>query len=181
MKVWMTATINNVEVSTEPEYFDYVFYNESNPTPIIGCPYREVETKQYINTPIRYTVYRNGYINHKIIISVSDEEENREKNTDKFNNTYDFKSAVEKEVKITFTYDWEEDEKYTPVYKTVKVKCASLGYEIGIAEDAALDFDPTGRTNEEVEKLEDGTAIAWTDGTHSLRTSSNFNWSLGGY
>jgi hypothetical protein len=46
---------------------------------------------------------------------------------------------------------------------------------------AVIDFNPVGRDNSEVVLKEDGTAVAWSNENYNLTTSSNFDWTNGGY
>lgn len=57
LKVYMTASINNQDVTSESVYKDIIWVEQGNTTPIIGCSMVEFTAKQYNTTSIKYVVY----------------------------------------------------------------------------------------------------------------------------
>ena len=57
LKVYMTATINNKEITSNTICKDIICVDPTNRTPIIGCAQQEFTAQQYQATSIKYVVY----------------------------------------------------------------------------------------------------------------------------
>ena len=178
VEIWMTATFNGVEMSSEHIYKDIMFYDPARTKPIVGCSPLNYSINQYSTLNIKYNVYDPSSTQPKVFISV-DSEEPQERTLEGMTNYYSFKADNPGTHTVTFTcYD------PTGVYydsDTVTIQVNDLDYDIGPVPNATIDFNPAGKDNSEVTFNQDGTAIAWTNKAYSLITTDNFDWVNGGY
>ena len=57
LEVYMTATINEQEIRSNPVYKDIMWIDAENMTPVIGCSMSSFTVKQYSPAAIQYVVY----------------------------------------------------------------------------------------------------------------------------
>lgn len=166
LRVWSTAVIGGISVSTEPLLYDLVWTEASNMTPIISV--KSFETpRQHTTADIRYTVYDPANLTTNI--SLYDGEE----------------LVTELNVDRTVQH-WY----YTPKEageRTLYIKCGTYSEaitftatELGVKVEEVTDglvwkFDPDGRSNAEIDRDQ------WSDGDVVLSVPSDFRWNRGGW
>lgn len=173
LEVWMTATVNNVEIETPHIYKDIIWLDEESNTPIIGCIYRYdyygmVTARQYNAIEITYTVYDPSVENPTVTRYVNGEsigEQTLETNTD----TWSYKTADVGEKTLSIECGETSVE--------IKLDVAELGIDIEpVTANMAFDFNPTGYSNNDTDRI-------WSDTNTgvTMSVSDNFDWTNGGY
>lgn len=173
LEVWITATVNNVDIETPHIYKDIIWYDEESNVPVIGCIYRYdhygiVAARQYNATEISYVVYDPSNENPTVIRYVDGEsvgEQTLQGNSD----TWSYKSSEigEKVLEIACGETSVE----------IKLDVAELGIDIKpVTANLAFDFNPTGYSNNDANRI-------WSDATTgvTMSVSDNFDWTNGGY
>lgn len=173
LEVWVTATVNNVEVEPDHIYKDIIWFDETSSVPVIGCIYRSdyygtVAARQYNATDITYVVYDPNEVNATVTRYVDGESIG----------TQTLKTAVD---------DWsyktaDVGEKVLKIecgetFVEIKLDVAELGITIEpVTAGLAFDFNPTGRSNNDEDRV-------WSDATTgvTMSVSNNFDWVNGGY
>jgi hypothetical protein len=173
LEVWMTATVNNVDIETPHIYKDIIWRDVESVTPIIGCIYRYdhygiVEARQYNTTEIPYVVYDPSAENPTINRYVNGEsigEQTLEGTAD----TWSYKSSEIGEKILVIECGITSVE--------IRLNVAELGINIEpITANLAFDFNPTGRSNNDADRV-------WSDANTgvTMAVSDNFDWTNGGY
>lgn len=174
LEVWMTATINNTEISTPTHiYKDIIWYDEQDKTrkPVIGCIYRNdyygtVKVKQYDSLPIKYYVYDpttgrpsvKRYLDDVLIDTVV-----LPNNED----TWNFQSGV------VGNHTLRLECRNTIV--TIVVQVEELGIDVSpVTSGLEIDFNPSGITNASDNRI-------WSNSKYQMTVSDNFDWNGGGY
>ena len=188
LDLYMTATLNGSQIESDHVYKDLIFQDATNMNPIIGCAVTSYEVQQYDTVPIEYLVYNNIAQNTNVTLYVDGKETSslvvdRNKKTwawqaneikegeDVTTHTLEIVAQVEAQVST----DGAANKETLETRKTITVKVKKLTADIGqITEGLVLDFNPVGKTNADKNRL-------WTDGTHAMTVSDNFDWSGGGY
>lgn len=174
LEVWMTATINNVEIETQHIFKDIIWYDSTSNVPVIGCIYRydyygEVEAKQYNTTTIPYVVFDPRTSNPTVSLAVDGSEVNSLRLSSTYN-TWAYKADEVDEYVLTITCGVTEVE--------IHMDIVELGYDISpVTANLEFDFNPVGLSNSSVNRL-------WHDANNNevaLTVSNNFDWSNGGY
>lgn len=173
LEVWMTASVNSVEIETPHIYKDIIWRDAESTTPIIGCAYRNdyygvVEARQYNATEITYVVIDPASENPTVTryvdgVSIGGQTLNGTVDT------WSYKSSDvgEKTLKIECGVTSVD----------IKVDVAELGIEIKpVTANMAFDFNPTGRSNNDENRI-------WSDEDTgvTMSVSENFDWTNGGY
>jgi hypothetical protein len=173
LEVWMTTTVNNVEIETPHIYRDIIWCDVESDIPIIGCIYRYdhygvVAARQYNAIDIPYVVYDPSAENPTVTRYVDGESIG----TQILEDSYDIWSYKSSDVgEKTLTIECGE----TSV--EIKLNVAELGITIEpVTANMAFDFNPTGRSNGDVDRI-------WSDTNTgvSMSVSDNFDWTNGGY
>ena len=173
LEVWMTTTVNSVEIETPHIYKDIIWYDAESLIPVIGCIYRYdyygiVAARQYNATDIVYVVFDPSAENPEVTRYVGGEsigEQTLEGSTD----TWSYKSSEvgEKTLKIECGVTSVE----------IKLDVAELGINIEpVTANMAFDFNPTGYSNNDADRV-------WSDANTgvTMSVSDNFDWTNGGY
>ena len=173
LEVWVTAMVNNVEVEPDHIYKDIIWFDEASEVPVIGCIYRydyygKVAARQYNTTDITYVVYDPSAVNATVTKYV-DGASIGAQTLDKATDTWSYKTADigEKDLKI----------ECGSTYVDIKLDVAELGITIEpVTANLAFDFNPTGKSNNDADKL-------WSDENTgvTMSVSDNFDWVNGGY
>ena len=173
LEVWMTATVNNVDIETPHIYKDIIWYDTESDIPVIGCIYRYdhygvVAARQYNATEITYVVYDPSAENPTIT---------------RYVDGVSIGTQVLEEVSDTWSYKSSEVGRKTLVIEcgvtTVEIKLdvAELGITIEpVTANLAFDFNPTGYSNNDADRV-------WSDANTgvTMSVSNNFDWTNGGY
>lgn len=173
LEVWVTAVVNNVEIEPEHIYKDIIWFDETSSVPVIGCVYRydyygKVSARQYNATDITYVVYDPNEVNATVTRYVDNESigtQTLEKSVDVW--SYKTADVGEKNLKI----------ECGTTYVEIKLDVAELGITIEpVTAGLAFDFNPTGRSNNDKDKI-------WSDVNTdiTMSVSDNFDWVNGGY
>ena len=173
LEVWVTATVNSVDVEPPHMYRDIIWFDEASTVPVIGCIYRYdyygvVAARQYNATEITYVVYDPSAENPTITRYV-DGESIGTQTLESASDTWSYKSAEigEKTLKIECGETSVE----------IKLDVAELGIDIEpVTANLAFDFNPTGYSNNDADRV-------WSDVNTgvTMSVSDNFDWTNGGY
>lgn len=169
LKVYMTATINNKDIVSNTICKDIICVDPTNRTPIIGCAQQEFEAQQYHATSIKYVVYDPDHNPASVKLSV-DGKVVSSLNADRSAQVWSYKSSDVGKHDLTISC--------RRVTKILKATITKLDIDVEpITANLAFDFNPTGRSNGDANKL-------WSDSNNSdiaMTVSDNFDWDNGGY
>ena len=167
LEVYITATINGVDVESNHITKDILWYDPiSNTDPVIGTSIFEFTANQYDITNIEYTVYDPSTESPQVEISVDGKVVSTPTLT-KPTNIYSFTTAVVGSHVVRIRCGNTE--------KTIVATISKLDINIApITTGLAFDFNPVGKSNSDSDRL-------WQDGDVSMRVSNNFDWINGGY
>lgn len=169
LKVYMTATINNKDITSNTICKDIICVDPTNRTPIIGCSQQEFESQQYHATNIKYVVYDPDHNPASVKLSV-DGKVVSTLNADRTAHVWSYKSSDVGKHDLTISC--------RRVTKILTATIAKLDIDVEpITANLAFDFNPTGRSNGDADKL-------WSGSNNSdihMTVSDNFDWDNGGY
>lgn len=169
LKVYMTATVNNKDITSATIYKDIVCVDPSNRTPIIGCSQQEFTAKQYQATSIKYVVYDPAHNPATVKLSI-DGKTVSTLTVDRTAQVWSFKSSEVGQKNLTISCQ--------KITKILTAHIEKLDIDVNpITTNLAFDFNPVGLSNGDENRL-------WSDENHSevaLTVSDNFDWDNGGY
>lgn len=173
LEVWMTATVNNVEIETPHIYKDIIWYDAKSAVPVIGCIYRydhygTVAARQYNTTDITYVVYDPAAENPTVTRYV-DGESIGQQTLDGATDTWSYKPSEVGEDVLKIECGATSVE--------IRLDVAELGIDIEpVTANLAFDFNPTGYSNNDADRV-------WSDANTgvTMTVSDNFDWVNGGY
>lgn len=177
LEVWITATINNIEVETSHIYKDIIWYDDTQDEDgnyrdaVIGCIYRndyygKVNARQYDTTAITYNVY-DPTTNYPVVKRYIDDELVSTDTLSSSQAVWNYKSddVGEHTLKIVC--------RNTTV--TIIMNIVELGIDVSpITGGLEIDFNPTGTTNSSANRV-------WSNEKYKMAVSDNFDWANGGY
>lgn len=166
LKVYMTATVNEAPITSNPLYKDILWIEAEREDAVIGCSLTELKAIQYNTTAISYVVY--DPLNNPAGVTLSvDGKTVSSLSQDRTRHIWSYKSSETGEHTLTITCG--------KTVKTIHAVIDELGIDIQpVTTGLAFDFNPAGRNNSDKDRL-------WSDGTYSMTVSSNFDWNNGGY
>ena len=167
LEVYITATINGVDIESNHITKDILWYDPDNNTdPVIGTSLFEFTANQYDVTNIEYTVYDPSTETPQVEISVDGKVVSTPTLT-KPTNTYSYTTTVVGTHIVRIKCGNTE--------KTIVATINKLDINIApITTGLAFDFNPVGKSNDDSDRL-------WQDGNVAMRVSDNFDWINGGY
>ena len=165
LEVYMTSEVNGNTIETNHIIKDIIWYDANSTVPVIGTTYQTFTARQYDATNIEYTVYDPTTETPTVTIAVDDNIVSTQ-TLSAVTNVYSYKTDVIGEHTITITCG--------ETVKTLVATIEELGIEISPTSGWAFDFNPTGKSNNDTDRV-------WTDGTVSMAVSDNFDWVNGGY
>ena len=183
LEVYATTTIDEQTLESNHIYSDIMWYDESVGTTIIGSTYQNFTTRQYESTPIEYVVYVDSATETANVLleaSYVDAETGetvKEVSTEAVVDTgikqiWTYKSDVVGEHTLTITCNGQT--------KTLIGTVVELNIDVEpITDGLVFDFDPTGYSNDSVNRVWSYTNEQGN--TYSMALSDNFDWINGGY
>lgn len=166
LETYITAEINGNFIESNHIFKDIIWWDESSDIPVVSCIYQNITSKQYTANNITYTVYDPKTETPTVSLIADD-------------------NVVSTQVLQSNTQVWQ--------YKTsdigthlLKIQCRDVVKNINLTTEKLdidvepvtanliFDFNPTGKTNNDVDKL-------WSYGDISMSVSDNFDWVNGGY
>ena len=165
LEVYMTAEVNGNTIETNHVIKDIIWYDATSTVPVIGTTYQTFTARQYDATNIEYTVYDPTTETPTVTIAVDGNIVSTQ-TLSAVTNVYSYKTDVIGEHTITISCG--------ETVKTLIATIEELGIEISPTSGWAFDFNPTGKSNNDTDRV-------WTDGTVSMAVSDNFDWVNGGY
>ena len=165
LEVYITAEVNGNTIETNHIIKDIIWYDATSAVPVIGTIYQTFTARQYDATNIEYTVYDPTTETPTVTIAVDGDIVSTQ-TLSAVTNVYSYKTDVIGEHTITITCG--------ETVKTLVATIEELGIEISPTSGWAFDFNPTGKSNNDTDRV-------WTDGTVSMAVSDNFDWVNGGY
>lgn len=171
LEVWITTTINNIQVETSHIYRDIIWYDPEEDDAVIGCIYRNdyygvVTARQYDTTTISYNVF-DPTTNYPVVKRYIDNVLVDTSTLTASNNTWNYKSET------IGTHTLKIVCRETTV--TIVMNIIELGIDVSpITGSLELDFNPTGITNSSDNRL-------WSNDNYHMSVSNNFDWANGGY
>lgn len=169
LKVYMTATINNKEITSNTICKDIICVDPTNRTPIIGCAQQEFTAQQYQATSIKYVVYDPDHNPASVKLSIDGKVQST-LSVNRSAQIWSYKSSTEGKHNLTISC--------RKVTKILSVNITKLDIDVEpITANLVFDFNPVGKSNGDTDRL-------WTDKNNSaitLSVSDNFDWDNGGY
>ena len=192
LEVYASAIVNDVDVKSESLHFDIMRIAAGNSTPIIRAVPMTKIREQYTTIPIEYSVYQENTSSSTVELKVISENEVQKTNENGIPIEGEFETVITQEFysKLDRVGREEQTWYYSPLTdgkKTLTITCGetvkTLEFNISkfphtitpVLNGLELDFDPTGRTNQDSDYNE----FTYNDVTWTL--SDNFNWKQGGW
>ena len=166
LESYITTEINSNTIESNHILKDIIWWDNSSELPVISCTQQKIIAKQYDTTNITYTVFDPRTETPTVTLSIDDNIVSTQVlNTN--TQVWQFKSADIGEHTLTI--------KCRDVIKTISLTIEKLDIDVEpITANLVFDFSPTGKTNNDIDRL-------WSDGTTSMTVSDNFDWTNGGY
>ena len=171
LEVYFDAWVDSGKVSSNHLYYELIYFEPGNTTPIIASTFRDLEQEQYISFNIPYRVYIYGRNSFPVTLSVNGE--------------------VIKSLTVNSATQYWSYRNDTPGNYTLTIACgtAKKTFEVHIVESTiqvfpvesglALALNAQGRTNS------DGNRTDWSftdaQGTNYACELNDFNWSSDGW
>ena len=169
LKIYMTATVNNQQIQSDTIVKDIIWIDPDERTPVIGCSMREFTTQQHHATNIQYVVYDPDHNPADVKLSI-DGKTVSTLSVNRTVQTWSYKSSDPGTHNLVISC--------RKVSKILTATVNKLDIDVTpITANLEFDFNPTGRSNSDANKL-------WSDSTHTdikMTVSDNFDWSNGGY
>ena len=177
LEVYLLANVNGKEIKSNSLFFDIMFKEDGNNTPIIRAVPSAEKGQQYSNFAIEYSVYTPSSLISEVELAVDGKIVSVLDNVDRSEKVWNYKSATEG-LKV-FTI------KSGSTVRTLNIEIEKIPYTIEpVTAGLDLDFVPQGRTNQDADynvfknNAFDGEGneipITWT-------LSENFDWVNGGW
>ena len=173
LEVWITATVNNVDIETPHIYKDIIWYDSESSVPVIGCIYRYdyygvVEARQYNAMEIAYVVY-DPSAEKPIVTRYVDGESIGTQTLEGASDIWSYKSSDIGDKTLVIECGETSVE--------IRLSVAELGIDIKpVTANLAFDFNPIGYSNNDTDRI-------WSDANTgiTMSVSDNFDWTNGGY
>lgn len=170
-RVWATATVDGVSVTSNILVYDIIWADDGNDTPVIACSF-EGAGRQYSAVSIPYQVYNPASLTAAVELAVNGVVVNN-LTVDRNLQTWTYRPTETGLHVLTI--------KCGTTVKTINLQVSGSGVTVQpITTGLVLDLDPTGHTNNDTNR----TQFGYTDAegkNHKLTFSSNFDWRNGGF
>ena len=167
LEIYCTAVINEQLIKSPSLYYDIMFTDEGNTTPIIRWPYSGDNLNQYTNTAFEYSVYTPNSLTSDVELLINDVVQSN-LTVGQEEQTWNYRPMDYGVKKLTIKSGSTE--------KTKNLTVDKFPYDVDpITEGLQLDFNPSGRTNN------DSGYDTFVYGNYSMTVSDNFDWNNGGW
>ena len=168
LEIYCKATMNNgKEIESPHLYYDVMFVDQDNTTPIIRWPYDGSNLTQYKPKTFEYSVYTPNSLTSSVELYINNEKIS-EQTVDRTEQEWVYKPLQSGE-NIEFKI------KTGNIEKTKILSVEKIPYNVDPIANAAFDFNPVGRSNNDINY------DTWTDGKYSMSVSDGFDWVNGGW
>lgn len=177
-EVYCSGYIEGEYKESEHLTYNIMFAIAGDNTPIIRMKASSLQGQQYSTTDIYFTVYKADAVTNDVAIAVNGKIEKEFTDIGRAEEKWPYKPDDYGTKKISILYDGEE-------YNSLTLEIAKFPYEISpITANLDLDFNPTGRTNQDVDYNIFKNNAYDADGNEKPITwtlSDNFDWVNGGW
>jgi hypothetical protein len=184
LTVYVTATVNGTELTSNVLYYEIIFVNKSSSTPIIASSFNETTVKQYDNVTIPYLIWDPTYTSSTSSTSRNCRLEAFNKNTEEFT----INSSINPDrtlqywtLKFTTTDDYRLRIYVGTRYREFNLSVEPLDISASpITNSLEAEFTTTGRSNSQsnYNVWQSSTAEG---GTYKASFPSTFDWVNGGW
>ena len=183
-EVYCTGVIEGTTIESDHLFYDIMFAEEGNAAPIIRAVPKYEAVEQYTNNPIEYSLYVKDELIAPITLqsyNVKDGVETLETETklsiDRAEKTWNYTPLTDGVKKLVLTSG--------ETVKTLDITVTAFPHIITpVTSGLELDFNPTGRTNQDADYDEFHNNVFDKDGNEVPLTwslSDNFDWVNGGW
>ncbi len=171
LKVYATATVSGVTVTSNILEYDVIWAAAGNTTPIIACSFTG-KAKQYSTVSIPYIVYSPLNLTSAITLAI-DGNVVSTLTVDRTRQIWAYKPETMGTKTLTITCG--------SVVKTISLEVEGIGIDIEpVTTGLVFDLNPAGHTNNDTDREEFGYLDA-SGVNHPLVFSDNFDWHNGGF
>ena len=176
-EVWCTGMVEEELIESEHLYYNIMFAIAGDNTPIVRMIADSTKGQQYSTSIIKYTMYKANSVDNKVTWTINDVPVN-EVTVDRTEQTWTYKPTDYGTKKLSILYNGVE-------YNSVTLEIAKFPHEINpITAKLDLDFNPTGRTNQDADFDIFKNNVFNESGAEKPLTwtlSDNFDWVNGGW
>lgn len=166
LKVYFDCVIDGSPVRSNELYYDIIFVEDGNNTPIIASDFRQTTVDQFSNAVIEYTVYDPTSLTTEVVLAANDIPVSTQ-TVGRTKQTWSYKCSTPGALKLTI--------KAGNTVKTFNITVNELDLDVdAVTNDLSLYLSSYGRSNNEQNPGQ------WTYGDISA-TFTNFNFTSDGW
>lgn len=177
LEIYLTADVNQKTIKSNSLFYDIMFAEDGNNTPIIRAVPASSKGQQYTNLAIKYSVYSPNALISEVELAVDGKVVSTLDNVDRSEQIWNYKPMTEGTKVLTITSG--------TTVRTLNIEVEKLPYAINpVTAGLELDFTPQGRTNQDADYDVFKNNVFDTDGNEVPVTwilSENFDWINGGW
>lgn len=172
-EVWCTGVVGEETIESDHLYYDIMFAESGNDTPIIRAKVKSFTAQQYSDVPVSYNVYVASRLTNSVTIAVNGVVQSTP-TVDRSVQTWPYRPTDYGTKTITITCG--------ETVKTLTVEITKFPYEITpVTAGLELDFNPSGRTNQDSDYNIFKNNVEGKESAYDWTLSENFDWVNGGW